>query len=88
MQGILDHPEVFELKKFTFLWLDGTNEVSYGRTQSGAWRRAGYGAGSINALYCILLGDNEEYIWNDTTKKWNRKEKEDVRTDRHDQNVT
>lgn len=58
------------LKPFTFYWRDGLRKVLYGTDAADAMTKAGYGAGAIAALDMWAYGDDKEYDWNATTRKW------------------
>jgi len=49
--------------KYTFFWLDGSQQVLEGKAPEHALGRAGYSAGAIRALDFFAEGDNRGYIW-------------------------
>lgn len=62
------------MNTYTLFWLTGETDIIKGDTISDAFRRSGYGGGSINALDFYEIGDKrDDYIWEN--KKWIRNEK-------------
>lgn len=59
--------------KFTLYWLDGKREVIEGRDAADAVSQTGYGAGALRALDFWASGDNGDYEWDATTRRWEAK---------------
>lgn len=60
--------------KWTFFWLTGDRQVLTGDKPNEALMLAGYGGGAVRALDFYAKGDNNEYEWNETERKWRMKE--------------
>lgn len=58
---------------FTVYWRSGKRTEVYGDTIEAAFNRAGYGLGAIKAVDFYDNLPNDNYIWNENTKSWDRK---------------
>lgn len=55
---------------YTLFWLTGTKELLKGNSIAEAMNNAGYSSGAVRALDFWAIGDNNEYTWDTTDRKW------------------
>ena len=55
---------------FTLYWLTGDREIVKGRNVADAMTRAGYSNGAVPALDFYANGDDRDYQWDATARKW------------------
>ena len=56
------------MKTYYIFWLDGEKEEAKGINEGDAFRRAGYGAGAVQAVDVISTED--KYEWDSILHKW------------------
>jgi hypothetical protein len=58
---------------YTIYWRMNDKTVITGTSFANAMNNAGYGAGTVSAIDFYEDGENDDYVWNQTTRNWDRK---------------
>jgi hypothetical protein len=59
-----------KINTYTLYWGNGKREVLKGTDVIKALREAGYRAQDLRSLAFFTLGDNNDFMWIETTKSW------------------